>query len=128
MIYEIDFHSGAPIYKQIVEQIKRYIASGALKPGEQLETVRSLAGQIKVNPMTVSKAYSILEMEGFLLRKRGVGLFVKKQDAKDIEMEKIKLFDESIVSAAKTAVEMGISEDDAVRVFKEKYEEIKKEG
>jgi len=63
--------SGIPIYRQLVEQIRRLIAGGQLPPGAELPSVRELAITHAVNPMTVSKAYSLLETEGLLQRNRG---------------------------------------------------------
>ena len=63
--------SGIPIYRQLVDQVKRMVVGGQLQPGDTLPSVRELAGTQAVNPMTISKAYSQLEVEGILLRKRG---------------------------------------------------------
>lgn len=63
--------SGVPIYRQLVEQIRRLIAGGQLPPGAELPSVRDLALQYAVNPMTISKAYALLEAEGVLERHRG---------------------------------------------------------
>ena len=71
---------GAPerIYRQIVEQVRRMIAGGQLPPGELLPSVREVAGFHAINPMTVSRAYSLLEGEGLLERLRGTGMAVAK--------------------------------------------------
>jgi GntR family transcriptional regulator len=63
--------SGVPIYRQLVEQIRRLIVGGQLPAGTELPSVRELAITHAVNPMTVSKAYSLLEAEGLLQRNRG---------------------------------------------------------
>jgi GntR family transcriptional regulator len=63
--------SGIPIYRQLVEQVRRLIAGGQLQPGAELPSVRDLAVEHAVNPMTISKAYSLLEAEGLLERNRG---------------------------------------------------------
>ena len=63
--------SGIPIYRQLVEQVRRLIAGGQLLPGAELPSVRDLAVQYAVNPMTISKAYALLETEGLLERNRG---------------------------------------------------------
>jgi len=65
-----------PIYRQIVEQVRRQMAGGQLRPGMELPSVRALAQQHVINPMTVSKAYSLLEAEGLLERRRGMGMVV----------------------------------------------------
>jgi len=64
-------HSGIPIYRQLIEQVRRMTASGQLKPGDELPSVRDLAIEHTINPMTISKAYGMLESEGVLVRQRG---------------------------------------------------------
>src|SRR4051812_26745427 len=68
--------AGAPIYQQLMQQVKFQIASGRLSPGDYLPSVRETATELQVNPMTVSKAYSLLEREGVLVRDRGQGMVV----------------------------------------------------
>ena len=68
--------SAEPIYRQIVEQLRRLIAAGQLAPGESLPSVRDVAGFHAINPMTVSRAYGIAESEGLLERQRGKGMVV----------------------------------------------------
>lgn len=73
---EIDLAGDVPIYRQIRDQIVRGAASGAIAPGEQLPTVRQLAADLGVNPMTVNKAYAMLKAEGMIAmnRRRGAQL------------------------------------------------------
>ena len=68
--------SAEPIYRQIAQQVRRLIASGRLSPGDEIPSVRDVAGRHAVNPMTVSRAYSQLETEGLLERRRGKGMVV----------------------------------------------------
>lgn len=70
-MFTLDPHSGIPIYRQLLDQVRRLVASGQLAPGAELPSVRELAVAHAVNPMTVSKAYSLLEAEGLLQRNRG---------------------------------------------------------
>ena len=63
--------SGVPIYRQMVDQVRRLVASGQLPPGTELPSVREVAAEYTVNPTTISKAYSLLEAEGLLQRNRG---------------------------------------------------------
>ena len=123
MLLEIDYHSGVPIYRQIIEQIRQQIMTDGLKLGDQLESVRDMAGRLKVNPMTISKAYSFLEAEGLVERKRGVGLFVAKVKKSKREQIKIKLLNDITVKAAITAIQLGVSQDEAVESLKKHYKE-----
>ncbi len=119
MILDIDYHSGLPIYRQIIDQVAQQVLSGELPPGQQLETVRDLAGRLKVNPMTVSKAYSQLESEGLLLRRRGIGLFVAEALPAESDKKKNELFISIANKAAVMAAQMGINKNDAIAIFRD---------
>ncbi len=122
MFLEIDFHSGVPIYRQLMRQVRGQIMSGQLAQGAQLETVRELAGRLKVNPMTVSKAYSLLEGEGLLERRRGVGLFVVGVQPERREVMRGELLAAALEKAAVTALQLGVTEDAAVAGLREQYQ------
>ena len=107
MLLEIDHHSGVPIYRQVIRQIRQQIMTDGLKHEDQLETVRDLAARLKVNPMTISKAYSFLEAEGLVERKRGIGLFVSKVKKGQLDKIKAKLLDTVVNKAAITAIQLG---------------------
>ena len=123
MLLEIDHHSGVPIYRQVIRQIRQQIMTEGLKEGDQLETVRDLAARLKVNPMTVSKAYSFLEAEGLVERKRGIGLFVAKVKKGQMDQIKAELLDTVLNKAAITALQLEVSEDEAAELFKKLYKE-----
>jgi len=121
MLLEVDRHSGVPIYRQLIEQIRRQIMTGRLRAGDQLESVRELAGQLKVNPMTVSKSYSLLEIEGLVERNAGIGVFVAKVKKGQKDKIKAKLLGEIISKAAFTAIELGLPKDKAIDLFLRQY-------
>lgn len=79
MHLRLDHSSGEPIYRQIVEQIKYRIASGQLSPSQKLPSIRILAGELKINPRTVVKAYEELSHAGLLVMRQGQGVFVAEQ-------------------------------------------------
>ena len=113
MLLEINHHSGVPIYRQVIEQIRQQIMAGQLSEGEQLMSVRDLAAQLGVNPMTISKAYALLEVEGLVERRRGIGLFVGKLRKDKKAHTKAQLLEEILRKAAVTAVQLGIPEEKA---------------
>lgn len=78
-LFSINPSSGIPIYRQLIDQVKQSIRMNLLNEGEQLPSVRSLANSLQINPMTISKAFTQLEIEEILIRKRGVGMLVAKQ-------------------------------------------------
>ncbi len=76
MNIELDFRSGIPIYVQLVEQIKRLVDNGELKPGDQLPTVRQLATEVRVNFNTIARSYRILDEAGFISTQHGRGTYI----------------------------------------------------
>lgn len=89
--FKLDVKSGVPFHRQIVDQIRYGIASERLLPGEQLPTVRELAVQLEINPNTVRKAYSELEILGILDTQQGTGTFVSNQGVEIGEVEKERM-------------------------------------
>lgn len=77
----IDYQDRRPIYEQIVERYQTLIVRGVLAPDEQMPSVRQTALELKINPNTISKAYSILEREGFIYSVKGRGSFVSGDQA-----------------------------------------------
>ncbi len=81
MLVHLNFKSGVPVYLQIVAQVKDSAASGALRPGDPLPSVRALAEELRVNRNTIAKAYAELETEGVLELRQGSGCFLKANGA-----------------------------------------------
>lgn len=117
----LDHRNGVPIYRQIVDAIRRQIITGELHPGQQLLSVRVLAEQLRVNPMTVSKAYGLLEQEQLLERRRGVGLFVSKLSRHQLDRDKKALLADTMQQAVDAAVQFGLTEREAAELFSESY-------
>lgn len=111
--------SGIPIYRQLIDQVRRMIAGGQLKAGDDLPSVRELALEHAVNPMTISKAYSMLEMEGLLVRQRGKPMQVAEQNiaakTKESRLAHLQPQLEALVMAAK---QLEISEDALIKELK----------
>lgn len=89
--FKLDLKSGVPFHRQIVDQIRCGIVSERLLPGEQLPTVRDLAVQLEINPNTVRKAYSDLELLGILDTQQGTGTFVSHQQIEIGDVEKRRM-------------------------------------
>jgi len=89
MILKIDMSNDIPIYQQIRNQIVFGVAKGELKSGESLPTVRQLAADIGVNPMTVNKAYAILKNEGTIIidRRHGAKISLKSLDSTTFDVD-----------------------------------------
>jgi len=84
---KLDLRSGVPVYRQIMDQVLGGISTGALKPGDQLPTVRQLAVDLAINPNTVVRAYRELEIREVLATQQGTGTFItdKKPEKNEIE-------------------------------------------
>lgn len=122
MLLQIDHHSGVPIYRQVMDQVRRQIVAGQLFEGTQIASVRELAAQLKVNPMTISKAYGLLEMEGLLERKRGVGLFVARIQEARKSHAKARLLEQILNRAVAAAMQMDIPEEEVYEIMQRLFE------
>src|SRR5246127_659644 len=88
--FAIDLHSGVPVYRQLVDQVRSGMAAGSLNAGDQRPTVRPLAVDLAINPNTVMRAYRELELGGLLETHQGTGTFIsdKKPEKKTVERER----------------------------------------
>lgn len=77
MIARIDFQSGVPVYLQIVQQVKAAAATGLIRPGDPLPSVRAMAEDLRINRNTVARAYAELEFESVIETRQGSGCFLK---------------------------------------------------
>jgi len=126
MLLEIDHHSGVPIYRQIIDQVHEQIMAGILKEGEQLIPVRELSAQLAINPMTVSKAYSAMEAQGLLERRRGIGLFVARTVRSSRKEQNKEAIIETVLSKAiTTAMQYGLSKEKTQKMFERLLSEFR---
>ena len=126
MLLQINPHSGVPIYRQIMDQIRYQILAGVIKESEQLLSVRDLSAAVKVNPMTVSKAYAYLEMEGLLDRRRGVGLFAAKLGTEQKNTNSHQLVKTRLEQVANEAISLGLDKEQFVNIAEKTFNSLKK--
>lgn len=117
MYFDITPTAPTPIYRQIVEQVHRMAASAQLRPGDYLPSVRAVALHHAINPMTVSKAYSLLETEGLVVRVRGLGMVVAELRGKSGKHQKVAMLRPALDAAASMARQLGLSNADAIALF-----------
>lgn len=79
--FRLDAHSGVPVYRQLIDQVQGAMASGVLKSGDQLPTVRLVAVELAINPNTVMRAYREMEIRGILDTQQGTGTFIADRPA-----------------------------------------------
>lgn len=116
MRFDIAPNDVVPIYRQIVDQVRRQVAGGQLRTGDELPSVRSLAMEHAINPMTVSKAYSLLEAEGLLERRRGMGMVVATAPVQATR-QRLPLLEPALAAAAQQAAQLGLTHEDALALF-----------
>ncbi len=118
-LFSIATGSSEPIYRQLVEQARRLIAGGQLAPGDAMPSVRDIAQALALNPMTVSKAYGILEMEGALTRRRGMGMTVADTPKASPGLEqRADLLRPTLERAALEARQLELDDDTVLALFK----------
>ena len=122
MLLSIDHHTGVPVYRQIMDQVKFGIAGGLLSPGDELPSTRALATQLGLNPMTVSKAYGYLEVEGVVERRRGLPLTVKALEAGDLQDRKLDQVQQGLAPIATKVRQLGIAPEKALEIFRRMLE------
>ena len=123
-LFSIATGSSEPIYRQLVDQARRLIAGGQLAPGDPMPSVRELAQALAVNPMTVSKAYAMLELEGLLARRRGMGMTVAEARAEaHSETERANLLLPTLARAALEARQLELDPATVLALFKTILEE-----
>ena len=118
MLIVVDPHSGVPVYRQLMDQIKFHIASGLLGPGDELPSTRALSAQLGVNPMTISKAYSYLEREEVVERRPGRPVVVKPIDGTALLDRKVDQLRESLAPTVTMVHQLGLDKDEAVSLFR----------
>lgn len=119
MLIVLDLHSGVPTYRQIVEQVRLQIASGRLASGSELPSTRQLAQQLGINPMTVSKAYGLLEAEGAVEHRPGLPLMVRARSVAVREAARESELRSALEPAARAARQLGVSPTKAVQLFRQ---------
>jgi GntR family transcriptional regulator len=112
MRIQLDVKSGVPFYRQIIDQVKSAIATGRLEPGDRLPTVRQLAVDLSVNPNTVSRAYTELELTGLVETHMGSGTFVGQKKVEQDEVERRRILDEISQEFLSRASSHGFTLDD----------------
>ena len=129
VLFDIQPQLATPIYRQVVEQVQRLVAGGQLSAGDELPSVRAVAERHAINPMTVSKAYSLLEAEGLLERRRGVGLVVAAgaQPARAAQ-DRIALLEPALLALARQAHQLGITPAQALKALAQALQSLEQDS
>lgn len=119
----VDPAGGVPVYRQVGDQVRFAIASGLLQPGDELPSTRSLSAELSVNPMTVSKAWSLLVQDGLLERRPGLPLVVRDRPLRAAAQDRRAQLRLTLGRAAAAARLLGLAPGEALDVFDEMLRE-----
>lgn len=116
--FDLSPAAAMPLYRQMVEQVTHAVAAGVLRVGDELPSVRTVAHDYVVNPMTVSKAYSLLELQGLVERRRGVGMIVREATPAALPERLVQLHP-ALEHAASVSRQLGITPEAAIVAFQQ---------
>lgn len=117
MDLRIDIKDGLPIYRQIANQIRYMVASGLLRPDEELPAIRALSEQLRITPNTVVKAYEELEGAGIISKRRGSGCFVNDAPSKLAEREKRRILEKRIDGLLAESRQLGYGTSELMKLI-----------
>lgn len=122
MLFELDTADGVPLYRQLVDQIQRMISGGTIRPGDELPSVRAVAEHYTINPMTVSRAYALLETEGWLERRRGKPMRVIERIREDRD-QRVNVIHDSLRRVVRDSRQLGLSTKEVISALENLFEE-----
>ncbi len=126
MLFQIDFKSGKPVYLQLVDQVRYAAASGGLRAGEPLPSIRPLAEELRINRNTVAKAYAELESLGIIETLPGKGCFLKENNSPFPRQVRQKLLVKEIDEAVVMAHHLQVDHDTFLKLVRERMEFFEK--
>jgi GntR family transcriptional regulator len=120
--FQLDLKCGVPFYRQIIDQVKSAIATGTVGPGDRLPTVRQVAVDLSINPNTVSRAYTELELTGLVETQMGSGTFVGQTRVEQDEVERRRILDQICQEFLSRASSHGFTIDDILENLRQRKE------
>jgi GntR family transcriptional regulator len=120
--------NGMPVYRQIANQVKYLVASGRLKPGQELPTIRGLAERLLINPNTVVHAYSELEREGVVVRRHGSGTYVAESVPRPQTRETAEALADKVDSLLADADHLDLGLEEVLRLVRERHMLLRNPG
>lgn len=128
MTFQVDFKTGKPVYLQLVDQIRYAAASGALRTGEPLPSIRPLAEELRVNRNTVAKAYAELESQGVIETIPGKGCFLKDGASPFTKKVRDQLLAKEVDEAVVTAHHLQVDRADFLALVKERLDHFERKA
>lgn len=121
---DVDTRSGVPIYVQLVDGVRHALEVGTLRSGERLPTVRALAGELRIAPNTVVKAYGELQRMGLIESRPGVGTVIVAESGHAVREQQIEALYARVGAVVRDAVGLGITEDELWERFEAEFESV----
>src|ERR1700759_6740 len=118
--FQLDDHSGVPVYRQLIDQVMGGMAAGVLAGGHQLPTVRQVAVDLSINPNTVVRAYRELQIRGILETQQGTGTFIKHQKLKRDDLERERQLNQLLGEFVARAGAAGFTIEDLLERLRER--------
>ena len=128
MLFQIDFKSGKPVYLQLLDQVRYAAASGKLRSGEPLPSIRPLAEELRVNRNTIAKAYAELEGQGVIETVPGKGCFLKENNSPFTKPVRQKLLLTEIDEAVVTAHHLQVDRESFLELVRERLDYFEKKA
>jgi GntR family transcriptional regulator len=125
MFIHLNPNSGMPIYRQLFGQLRQRIVSGQLAAEEQLPSVRDLAADLKINLLTVAKVYQLLEGEGLVETRRGLGTFARGGHARRSPAEKRRLIADAVEQVVAEAQHLNLGESEVIQLVQQRFAQMK---
>jgi GntR family transcriptional regulator len=122
MIFQVDFQAGKPVYLQLADQIRYAAASGKLRPGDPLPSLRPLAEELRINRNTIAKAYAELEAQGMIETLPGKGYFIANNHAALTQQTRHRLLVTEIDEAVVMAHHLRVDREQFLKVVKERLD------
>ena len=122
MFVHLNPNSGMPIYRQLGTQLRQRIASGELAAGAQLPSVRELSADLKINPLTVAKVFQLLEVDGLVETRRGLGTFVVGGNVTRSQKARRELIAQAVEQVVAEARHLKLDEEEVVKLVRQKFE------
>ncbi|MGF7436698.1 GntR family transcriptional regulator [Lentilactobacillus senioris] len=123
-MFDFDFNSGEPIYRQVAEQIEEAVINGSFPEGTQIPSTTEISNQFHINPATVLKGMNMLVANGLIEKKRGVGMFVVQGAQETVkDARRATFFEKEIQTLVKQAKSLSISETELLKMISKGYEQ-----
>ena len=119
--FKLDYQSGVPVYRQIIDQVQGGIAAGSLLPGHQLPTVRQVAVDLAINPNTVLRAYRELEIRGVLDTEQGTGTFISHRKSAPDQSERQRQLGQLVTEVVARAGSAGFTLQEVTEALLDRY-------